>query len=115
MAPGINKRRREIAKMSFNEILHRERIKSGYSQNFIAKAVGLNRSTLNRYEKGIIAKPDIQTIFKIAEALKISPAILLEEEKEDEIELMMLHTFRKLDTKTKYLVIELTQKIVRKE
>ena len=42
---------------------------NGYSQAWLANALGINRSTISRYEKGVTEKITISTIEKIAELL----------------------------------------------
>lgn len=45
------------------------REENGYSQAWLANALGINRSTISRYEKGITEKITISTIEKIANLL----------------------------------------------
>ena len=104
----------EKENLTFGKILYKERIKSGRSQSDLARAVGLSRSTLCRYESEILKNPKRQVIMELAKALDISPAILFGEKSGDEADLLMLSNFKKLDEKTKFIIIELIQKIVDK-
>lgn len=63
--------------MQFSEIgqqLRAYRLESGLRAEEIAARLGVSRAALYRYEKGEVIKLD--TIQRLAELLKVSPAIL---------------------------------------
>lgn len=64
--------------MSFSERLKEQRIKKRYSQKEISKLVGVESNTVWRWENDR-AKPDTETVVKIAQALNTSAAYLLGE------------------------------------
>jgi transcriptional regulator with XRE-family HTH domain len=48
------------------------RKKAGWSQQKLAEEAGLSYNTITKIEQGAATKPTIQTMIKIADALKIS-------------------------------------------
>ena len=64
--------------MSFSERLKSRRIEQRYSQDEISKMIGVKGNTVWRWESGR-AKPDTETVVKIAQALNTSAAYLLGE------------------------------------
>ncbi|MBQ4401696.1 MAG: helix-turn-helix transcriptional regulator [Synergistaceae bacterium] len=64
--------------MSFSERLKLRRIEKRYSQDEISKLIGVKGNTVWRWENDR-AKPDTETIIKIAQALNTSAAYLLGE------------------------------------
>ena len=47
------------------------REEKGISQYRLAQLTGINRSTINRYEKGLIQRVSFDNLLKICEALEI--------------------------------------------
>ena len=47
------------------------REEKGISQYRLAQLTGINRSTINRYEKGLIQKVSFDNLLKICEALEV--------------------------------------------
>lgn len=60
----------------FNENLKEARVRRGLSQKDIAEEIGVAKSTYSLYESGN-REPNVQTIKKIADVLKVSADELL--------------------------------------
>ena len=61
---------------NFNENLKEARLKSGLSQKDVAEKIGVAKSTYSLYESGS-REPNVNTIKKIADFLKVSADSLL--------------------------------------
>ena len=66
---------------NFNENLKEARLKSGYSQKEVADKIGVAKSTYSLYESGN-REPNVDTIKKISDILKVSADTLLGLEEE---------------------------------
>ena len=66
---------------NFNENLKEARLKSGYSQKEVAEKIRLAKSTYSLYESGN-REPNVDTIKKISDILKVSADTLLGLEEE---------------------------------
>lgn len=63
--------------MTFGERLMELRKEKGMTLDSVAKAVGLTRPTIYRYEKGIITNVPIETVTKLARLLGVSRPYLM--------------------------------------
>src|SRR5213593_4811230 len=61
---------------TFGQRLRETRIGAGYSQSDLEEISGIPKARLSRYENGHVA-PSIQTLERLARALKVSEAALL--------------------------------------
>jgi transcriptional regulator with XRE-family HTH domain len=61
-----------------SEVLRQARKNAGLTQEELAKSSGLNRSTISKYESGVITPP-VETLQLISAALNVSVAYLLGE------------------------------------
>ena len=68
--------------MKIGYAIANRRIELGISQEELAKAVGVSKSSICRWESGSISNMRRDRVYKLAEALKISPLDLLEDETE---------------------------------
>lgn len=64
-------------KRSVHEIIKERRESLGYSLNELAEKIGVNRSTVMRWENGDIENMKRDKIVSLSEALKISPAVIM--------------------------------------
>ncbi len=64
-------------KRSVHEIIKERRESLGYSLNELAERIGVNRSTVMRWENGDIENMKRDKIVSLSEALKISPAVIM--------------------------------------
>lgn len=62
---------------SVHEIIRERRESLGYSLNELAERIGVNRSTVMRWENGDIENMKRDKIVSLSEALKISPAVIM--------------------------------------
>ncbi|AEE95322.1 helix-turn-helix domain-containing protein [Mahella australiensis] len=62
--------------MLFNEIIKQLRLEKGLSQKEIANAIGVDRTTYNKYETGK-SQPDFDTVQKLADFFGVSVDYLL--------------------------------------
>jgi transcriptional regulator with XRE-family HTH domain len=65
---------------NFGQRLREARINAGYSQSELEEISGIPKARLSRYENGHVA-PSIQTLERLATALKVSEASLLGDER----------------------------------
>jgi len=97
--------------MEFKDILKRERLLRGYTQEELGRLVGLKKSAIHKYESGLVVNPGRSLILKFAQALNVSPAYLLgiednapEEHTAEEKDL--LASFRRLNSEGRAKVLE---------
>jgi transcriptional regulator with XRE-family HTH domain len=64
------------AELTFGQRLRQIRIRAGLSQSELETASGIPKARLSRYENGHVA-PSIHTLARLAEALQVSEATLL--------------------------------------
>lgn len=60
----------------FSNMLKKARIEAGYTQEEIAKILGISQITISRYEKGT-REPDIETLGKLIDFYEIDANRLL--------------------------------------
>ena len=78
--------------MTLGEKIRKRRIELNMTMDDLGNAIGVQRSAINKYEKGIITDLKRSTIQALANALGVSPLYLLEEdEDEDRDRLEALH------------------------
>ena len=63
---------------SFGDVIRRERVARGWSQQRLANAAGLNRSHVTTIETGKIEMPQYDTVQALAKALGMLPRELIE-------------------------------------
>jgi len=63
---------------TISENIKRMRAKQGLTQDDLAKKASIKYSTLTKIEVGIVTKPSVQTIQKIAKSLGVSMEDLLD-------------------------------------
>ena len=64
-------------KDAIRAILSERRRELGYTMKDVAKLVGVSEATISRWESGDIANMRRDRISKLADALKISPAVIM--------------------------------------
>ena len=69
--------------MEISAILKNRRETLGLSLDEVAEMVGVNRSTISRWENGDVENMRREKISKLADALKIDPLVILGREKPD--------------------------------
>ena len=67
---------------TFHERLRATRIEKGYTQEQLAKAIGVTKSTMAKYHRGEL-EPNVKNIKKIAQVLGVSVDYLLGEDHAD--------------------------------
>lgn len=67
----------EKNKDDIRSILSERRKELGYTMKDVAKLVGVSEATISRWESGDIANMRRDRISKLADALKISPAVIM--------------------------------------
>ena len=67
----------------FNDRLKQARISSGHTQESLAAAIGVKKSTICGYEKGT-SEPDMEKISKIMDVLSVDANFLLQDEMKEE-------------------------------
>lgn len=80
-------------KRSVHEIIKERRESLGYSLNELAEKIGVNRSTVMRWENGDIENMKRDKIVSLSEALKISPAVIMGWEDIEEPEVAKVDVF----------------------
>lgn len=66
--------------MNTSEKIKQLRISKGLSQEALGKMIGVQRAAINKYEKGTVVNIKRSTLQKLANALGVSPADLLDDE-----------------------------------
>jgi len=74
------------------------------SQQDLADALGVNRSTVSRYESGYIEKLPTEYLVDLAQALKTTPAYLMGWDDET-FEERLINAYKHADEKTKRTVL----------
>lgn len=100
--------------MEVNEIIKSKREELGYSLRDLADIVGVNSSTIMRWENGDIANMRRDKIVKLADALRISPAVIMgweyhEEEPMSEIDIVLQKIYDEIRTLSDDQLPELEQ------
>jgi transcriptional regulator with XRE-family HTH domain len=68
----------ESLKVRFGKILKAQREEKGFTQEGLATDCGLDRTYISLLERGL-RQPTLQTLFKIAEVLKVTPSSIVKE------------------------------------
>ena len=66
-----------VAAVKVGELLHAARETAGYSQRDLDELTGIDTSNISKYERGI-ALPNLGSLIRLASALGVSPAALIE-------------------------------------
>lgn len=94
--------------MNFGEKLRHARIEKGYTQEYVARQIGVSKSTYTGYEKGW-REPDLFKIKKIISVLEVNSSWLLGVDEGvagvTPEEWQMLARFRALDSRGKSAVL----------
>ena len=69
--------------MTLGEKIRKRRMELNMTMDDLGQAVGVQRSAINKYEKGIITDLKRSTIQALARALDVSPVYLLDDEPDD--------------------------------
>lgn len=100
--------------MKIGEIIRRERIKNGLSQEDLAKSIGSTKQAIYKYESGIVSNIPMDKVETIANRLGVTPAYLTGwgdsaesfDDSENPHELKLLTAFDKLDVDDQILVAQ---------
>ena len=68
--------------MTTGEKIRNRRLEMGMTMEDLGKAIGVQRSAINKYEKGLVNIKS-KTLVAIANALSIAPVLLMEDTDED--------------------------------
>lgn len=98
--------------MKIGEIIRRERIRNGLSQEDLAKSIGSTKQAIYKYESGIVSNIPMDKVETIANRLGVTPAYLTGwgdsaesfDDSENPHELKLLTAFDKLDVDDQILV-----------
>ena len=63
--------------MEVKDIIKQRRLELGYTLDDVSKLIGVTSATISRWESGEIANMRRDKIVKLAEALKISPSVIM--------------------------------------
>ncbi len=85
--------------MEFKDIIKKERLARGYTQEEMGRLVGLKKSAIHKYESGLVVNPGRSLILRFAQVLNLSPAYLLgiEDEHPTDNEKELLACFRRMN------------------
>lgn len=70
--------------MTLGEKIRKRRIELNMTMDDLGNAIGVQRSAINKYEKGIITDLKRSTLQALANALGVSPLYLLEEDEDED-------------------------------
>ena len=77
--------------MTLGEKIRKRRIELNMTMDDLGNAIGVQRSAINKYEKGMITDLKRSTIQALANALQVSPLYLLDDDDDDQERLEALH------------------------
>lgn len=77
--------------MTLGEKIRKRRIELNMTMDDLGNAIGVQRSAINKYEKGMITDLKRSTIQALATALQVSPLYLLDDDDDDQERLEALH------------------------
>lgn len=77
--------------MTLGEKIRKRRIELNMTMDDLGNAIGVQRSAINKYEKGMITDLKRSTIHTLAQALQVSPLYLLDDDNGDDERLEALH------------------------
>ena len=77
--------------MTLGEKIRKRRMELNMTMDDLGNAIGVQRSAINKYEKGMITDLKRSTIHALAQALQVSPLYLLDDDNGDEERLEALH------------------------
>ena len=77
--------------MTLGEKIRKRRIELNMTMDDLGNAIGVQRSAINKYEKGMITDLKRSTIHALATALHVSPLYLLDDDNGDDERLEALH------------------------
>lgn len=77
--------------MTLGEKIRKRRIELNMTMDDLGNAIGVQRSAINKYEKGMITDMKRSTIHALAKALQVSPLYLLDDDNGDDERLEALH------------------------
>lgn len=69
--------------MEVGQLIKERRLELGYTQKYLAQLVGTTEATVSRWESGDIANMKRDKIARLASALRIPPAVLMDWEEYD--------------------------------
>ena len=69
--------------MTLGEKIRSRRMELNMTMDDLGRAIGVQRSAINKYEKGIITDLKRSTIHALAKALDVSPFYLLDDDPDD--------------------------------
>lgn len=90
--------------------IRRFRKSKGYTQTELAEAIGVDISTMSRYERNA-REPSITQLQAIAEALEIPAALLLETNDKDVLAISMVEVISKLSSRDMELAVSLVRQV----
>lgn len=77
--------------MTLGEKIRKRRMELNMTMDDLGNAIGVQRSAINKYEKGMITDLKRSTIHALAKALQVSPLYLLDDDNDDDDRLEALH------------------------
>ena len=87
--------------MNTAEKIRRLRLQKGLTQEELGKLVGIQKSAINKYEKGRVVNIKRSTLQLLADALGVAPVDLLDDDEtvfaDDEKRNRLIYYFNKLD------------------
>jgi len=97
---------KELIKMTSGELIHQKRKQLKMTLDDVGKACGVPRSTVSRWENGVIRNIKRETLAKLCNVLQIDPVVFYSR---DEIinreEMLLLSAWREADEKVKEIVL----------
>ena len=99
---------------TFHERLRATRIEKGFTQEQLAKAVGVTKSTMAKYDRGEL-EPNVKNIKKIAQVLGVSVDYLLYDNikvSADDTDKEILGIIHMMDDKGKRFILDIAERYI---
>lgn len=96
--------------MTLGEKIHDLRIRNNMTMEDLASQIGVQRSAVNKYEKGIVVNLKRSTIVSLCRVFSVPPSYFLEDDVDPTLspeELLLVEHFRLADAGTRNAVCKL--------
>lgn len=98
--------------MTLGQKIHDLRLQRDMTMEELAQKIGVQRSAVNKYEKGIVVDLKRSTIAALARVFGVSPSYFIDDDAFEDDEETLLGLFRQLGPDGQRIAIERVQELV---